>query len=309
MSSHTSQFNDAITKCNNCLFLMRQLKLRMVKMHAMVLSTPREPMYRRRDIAMRVERMSAEIRGYYDKLEAQSKRVPGAVPQTDSVNNLRKLYSEEYTTDYENFSNLIETMVDSGNWNEGQYQVFFYLNEFLRAPKRKHSIFIRKPRIFTNAALAAQAHTYFEYAFRGLKKEIASKQLGIYPKILLNSPQSMAIEIKFGVTGPDKADKTVAYTMKFLLSEINGSSTSPILRDTPFFRKMTAQANYHLQMSFSSIRWSSGTLVTLVQYFGKMRELFDAKCKNCRKVMKDFLPPLCFDIRHPKETALHEFCK
>lgn len=331
----SGQFHDVMAKCNNCIYLARQLRAKMYKLHRIVMRLPNFDHYPQ--FVPYMQQLNEEIKEYYDKLEQLVRRLPNEVPQSDQLNNLRIVYGAEHDTDEdhgvdENLVQTIEQMIDSGNWNEGQYQIFFYLTEFLRANRKRASSLYRRPIQLSNYTVSANPHIAFVKAYQGMKKEIKNQKFGIFPRVLRDDGVSMAMEFKIGVSSSDKNDKQIVCYLKILLSEcygvleyINviapheewyeeelcGEKKLVITHPSRFlvYQKMTRQANVHLQQIGANTKWTSQNLVTVINAFGKMREIFEARCKICKKVLRDFLPPLIFEMRHPKEGALHEACR
>lgn len=191
----------------------------------------------------------------FRKLDHYARRLPKVVPPIDNINIMRTLYSLEHTMNHTNISNLIEQMIDSGNWNEGNYvrrkvlsvvlklvfqQVFYFLSELLRmnAQRKKFTMvdkksYLEKPKFILQATTG---HGVFETAYKAAKKDIVNKSLGIYPRTLYKTNTSLTIEVhnflfvkanhsdwfqfQFGCAGTKIVnDSGVIHTMKFLLVE------------------------------------------------------------------------------------------
>lgn len=284
--------------------------------------------------------MVHEVMMFYDKLDHIARHLPKALPPIDNINLMRTLYTQEHTMCHININNLLEKMIDCGNWNEGNFQTFFYLSELLRCGSTRKYSNLPEQRLVPPAMFHSQAtnsHAAFEHAFNGLRKEIANKSLGIYPKVLQRTTCSLIIEFLFGCggakPGEKNTDKEIVYTIKFLIIERNGSieyinimaptedwhmvNDYAIPTINPFapsryevYRRLTKQANIHLFNCFAQNRWTAGTLFHFISLYGKFRELFTTKCRSCKQVLsrKNFLPPLIFDIRNPNNAA-HEVCR
>uniref|UniRef100_A0A1I7TNG7 Tyrosine-protein phosphatase domain-containing protein n=1 Tax=Caenorhabditis tropicalis TaxID=1561998 RepID=A0A1I7TNG7_9PELO len=296
--------------------------------------------------------MTQEAMIYWEKLDAICRRLPRVVPPTDNVNMMRTLYTQEHTMCHMDINGLLERMIDSGNWNEGNFQIFHYLSELLRAN------FNRRPNNFPEVRQlpppvfhmqATNSHATFEKAYSMMKQEIVHRSLGIYPKTLNHTSSSLVVEFLFGCGGTRVVtDSDIIYTMKFLLVERNGSieyinmvaphekwfvsnnygidSVDPFVPSSyEVYRRLTRQANIHLLSCFGSTanRWSSTALLQFISLFGKFREVFTTRCRVCRyhfrfipleiiffcrRHLKNFLPPLIFDIRNPSFAA-HEACR
>ncbi|CAI5454787.1 unnamed protein product [Caenorhabditis angaria] len=331
------QLHETAKQANNCLFYTRRLRAQMVNTQQQVLNLRFNKMRNKnhQNLYQRFERMMLEVKLTFERVENCCRKLPNTIQGFDTLNAMRYLYSEEHSMDHSNVTKSLEGMIDAGNWNEGQFQTFYYLSEFLRNSNNKRRTLFLHPRIIPQIHIPSSenaGHKNFENAFRGMKKEITSKSLGIYPRIVKTTSTGMVVEIKFGVAGPDKNDKNVVYTFKYLLIEKNGvieyinviAPNEELYMDCDFaeksinatqpsrykiYKTLTKQANLNLLNSFGTAnRWTSTTLTQFVTIFGKMREIFGVKCNVCNKILRDFQPPMLFDIRFPG-TAIHEHCK
>uniref|UniRef100_A0A8R1DGD4 Mediator of RNA polymerase II transcription subunit 27 n=1 Tax=Caenorhabditis japonica TaxID=281687 RepID=A0A8R1DGD4_CAEJA len=334
-------FNEAIARCNNCLFLIRKLRSKQSDIIDLFLYTEVDQenfhvaLQEYRDFGTIVK----EVMNLYEKLEHYSRRLPKVVPPIDNINVMRTLYTQEHTMAHTNINYLIEKMIDSGNWNEGNYQGFYYLSELLRVHghRKRQMTEDHRRKVLPACELKATAttgHIAFEAAYMAMKKDIVNQSLGIYPRIMHQTATSLVIEFLFGCGGTKTStDQDVVFTMKFLLVERNGhveyinmmapheewllyNNFGP-LSVNPFspsrfdvYRRLTKQANIHLYTCFGShaSRWTANTLIQFVSLFGKFRQVFQTKCRACKQITKNFLPPLIFDIRNPS-IAYHEGCR
>ncbi|CAL2051329.1 unnamed protein product [Caenorhabditis brenneri] len=130
-----SQFHEMIKRANNCLFLLRKLRSKQdfITTHCLIgEEPPRSAGFKRDpngffdvDIAMQ------EVMVIYERFNHIASRLPKAVPPTDGVNNMRTLYAQEHTMCHADIKSLFEKMIDCGNWNEKNFQMFHYLAELL----------------------------------------------------------------------------------------------------------------------------------------------------------------------------------
>ncbi|CAI5455925.1 unnamed protein product [Caenorhabditis angaria] len=75
------------------------------------------------------------------------------------------------------------------------------------------------------------------------------------------------------------------------------------------YRGLTRQANHFLYRYFAVQKnWTAWSLLQFVSMFGRFRDVFDAKCTKCNKHLKNFLPPMVFELRSP-HIAFHEACR
>ncbi|KAF1748875.1 hypothetical protein GCK72_025342 [Caenorhabditis remanei] len=331
-------FQEVIKRCNNCLFLVR--KLRIKQDHITDLYLGNEDTHEFKHAAQLYKDfgvMMQEVMLLYDKLDHIARRLPQVLPPTDNLNVMRLLYTQEHTMYHTDIFGLIEKMIDSGNWNEGNYQIFFFLSELLRVPggrkdNRYPDLFpLPEPRFHFHAV---NGHMAFETAYNNMKKEIVIKSLGIYPKTLFRTSSSLIIEFLFGCGGGKViTDSDVVITIKFLVIErygiveyinmvapnegwdwVNNYGVPMLNPFTPscyeVYRRLTRQANIHLLNCFGqhASRWTSTSLLQFVSLFGKFRDVFTARCRVCKKFLKNYLPPLIFDIRTPNNAA-HEACR
>ncbi|CAB3399598.1 unnamed protein product [Caenorhabditis bovis] len=340
-----AQTNDAMTRCSNCLYLIRKLRAMLLKVQNVALATDfdhdQNPAVDRYKLASQIMN---DIKNIYERLEGQALKIPHIFALPDE-NPYREFLKEAHMIKsvppaaHPELEFIADDMIDATNWNEGNYQMYYYVSELMRSGvRRRYTSYSIRPLVLTCGAVAHSSTTgnigafCFEQAVRGMKKEIQQKGLGISVKVLKTSSANMVVEFKYSVSGPDKTDKTPVCLMKFLIIASNGhlqyiniiapfeewheekdfggkvlDPTHPSRYD--IYRKLTYEANRHLRHSFSfTNRWSATTLTQVVTIFLKLRDVFDFRCKNCKNILKGWQPPTHFDIRQPRETAVHDSC-
>ncbi|CAI2357945.1 unnamed protein product [Caenorhabditis sp. 36 PRJEB53466] len=331
---------DTFTRCNNCLFLVRKLRNKQNTLTDVFLKND-VPVHS--EDCGKIEQLHMfttvmqEMNIIFDKLDQSSKRLPKVVPAIDNLNNMRTLYMQEHTMNHTNMSCLVDKMIDRGNWNEGNYQGFYYLAELLRITENKRKQFENNTRKTLPPVrlqcVISHGHIQFETAYNAMRREITKQNLGIYAKTIHRTMCSLVVEFRFGSAGRMTHEEDVIIVMKFLLVEkggridyINmiaphedwtirndfGKKLIDVLAPSrcEIYKRLTKQANHHLNAFFgnSPPRWSASNLLQFVSLFGKFREVQSTKCRACHKILKDFLPPMIFDIRTPN-VAFHETCR
>ncbi|KHJ98220.1 hypothetical protein OESDEN_01815, partial [Oesophagostomum dentatum] len=238
---------------------------------------------------------------YCSSLESHAKGLPNQLPQIEPLNRLRAVFQQTYT----------------------------YLGEFLRLQRRRPSCIVPRPLSCSHWATGMSPHAQFETAFAQFQKELLKNKTGIFPTFLERTAVGSIVELRFGVL----FEKQIVFTQKMLMVE-NAGVIEQMLFVAPHeewsfytdlgekrvdltkssqyvvYQKLTTQANLHLMQTINTqeFRWTALTLHQLSSAFGKFQYVFEATCRNCKKVMKDFLPPLIFDFRNLK-NALHETCR
>ncbi|KAK6032097.1 hypothetical protein OSTOST_01738, partial [Ostertagia ostertagi] len=226
----------------------------------------------------------------------------------------------------------VESMIDCENWNEGNFQTYMYLGEFLRLQRRRPSCIVpRRCRVRTGLP---ECHPMLNSKQLSLRfpQGVTQEQDRHFPTFLERTAYvGSIVELRYGMVR--FYSKQIVFTQKLLMVE-NAGVIEQILFVAPHeewtfytdlgekrvdlakpsqyivYQKLTTQANIHLMQTINTqeIRWTPQTLHQLSSAFGKLQQVFDTTCRNCKKVMKDFLPPLIFDFRNLK-NALHETCR
>uniref|UniRef100_A0A0N4UGT5 Helitron_like_N domain-containing protein n=1 Tax=Dracunculus medinensis TaxID=318479 RepID=A0A0N4UGT5_DRAME len=202
--------------------------------------------------------------------------------------------------------------------------------DFLRTfiGNRRRSIMTDKPISFSNYSPTSSPQFIFEQTLAAVLKDPSTKKIGLIGRYLEKTALSSIIELRFG----HYVEKQYVCLLKMLIVVNNGvfefvQIIAPhedwsymdashrqidILRESRYivYRKMSVQANIHLMQTIMPCMdfRNAHTLSYIFTLFAKFSSVFDVKCRFCKKIMKDFLPPLIFDMRYPK-NALHESCR
>ncbi|KAE9413805.1 hypothetical protein Angca_000657 [Angiostrongylus cantonensis] len=323
----SQQYERVLQQCNNCLVLLRQLRNRVMRLHSHLFQSLPQSKEMWHAYFRRVERLDKELRDCFDNLENYAKGLANQLPQIDPLNRLRAVFQEEQL-DVQALE-TVEAMIDCENWNEGNFQTYTYLGEFLRLQRRRPSSVVPRPLSCSYWSTGMSPHAQFESAFAQFQKELLKNKTGIFPTFLERTAVGSIVELKYGVL----FEKQIVFTQKMLMIE-NAGVVEQMLFVAPHeewsfytdlgekrvdlsktsqyvvYQKLSVQANLHLMQTINTqeIRWTAQTLHQLSSAFGKFQHVFEATCRNCKKVMKDFLPPLIFDFRNLK-NALHETCR
>ncbi|PAV57224.1 hypothetical protein WR25_11465 [Diploscapter pachys] len=301
-------------------------------------------------LAKEVDNMCKDLRDTYDNLESMSRQLPNEMPSLESLIRLKNIYAIEHSQELtDNPTLMIENMINSLNWNEANYQMYQYLAELGAIANRstlsllhrkRTSQMLPRPVQFTtkdSAVSCHQAHHAFESAYAHFKKEIQSKNIGLHTRELEKTPLSSLIEFKSHVS----ADKQIVFMLKFLFVisygnieqviiiapheewkyiEDGGQKRLDMRQQSRYevYRRISNSANhviatyiYNWSSGSPIFRWTQQSLQQIIIMCTKFKEIFDAKCRICRKTMKDFLPPtvILFELRNTKDIFAHETCK
>ncbi|XGW35418.1 hypothetical protein V3C99_018994 [Haemonchus contortus] len=323
----SSQYEGVLQRSNNCLVLLRQLRNRVTRLHNLLFHSQPPSRETWHAYFRQVDRVDKDLRDCFDNLESHAKGLPNQLPQIEPLNRLRAVFQEEQLD--VQVVETVESMIDCENWNEGNFQTYMYLGEFLRLQRRRPSCIVPRPLSCSHWATGMSPHAQFETAFAQFQKELLKNKTGIFPTFLERTAVGSIVELRYGVL----FEKQIVFTQKLLMVE-NAGVIEQILFVAPHeewtfytdlgekrvdlakssqyivYQKLTTQANIHLMQTINTqeIRWTPQTLHQLSSAFGKLQQVFDTTCRNCKKVMKDFLPPLIFDFRNLK-NALHETCR
>ncbi|KAJ1372732.1 hypothetical protein KIN20_034967 [Parelaphostrongylus tenuis] len=297
----SQQYERVLQQCNNCLVLLRQLRNRVMRLHSHLFhsrpqSTSKEVwhMYFRR-----LERLDKEFRDCFDNLENYAKALPNQLPQIDPLNRLRAVFQEEQLD--VQVMETVESMIDCENWNEGNFQTYTYLGEFLRLQRRRPSSIVPRPLSCSFWSTGMSPHAQFEAAFAQFQKELLKNKTGIFPTFLERTAVGSIVELRFGVL----FEKQIVFTQKMLMVE-NAGVVEHMLFVAPHeewsfytdlgekrvdlskcsqyvvYQKLSVQANLHLMQTINTqeIRWTAQTLHQLSSAFGKFQHIFEATCRT-----------------------------
>ncbi|KAK6032096.1 hypothetical protein OSTOST_01737 [Ostertagia ostertagi] len=324
----SSQYEGVLQRSNNCLVLLRQLRNRVTRLHNLLFHSAPPSRETWHAYFRQVDRVDKDLRDCFDNLESHAKGLPNQLPQIEPLNRLRAVFQEEQLD--VQVVETVESMIDCENWNEGNFQN-------LHVSGRISSTSTASPFMYSASAVVVFALGYrnvtpcsIRNSFRsGFQKELLKNKTGIFPTFLERTAVGSIVELRYGVL----FEKQIVFTQKLLMVE-NAGVIEQILFVAPHeewtfytdlgekrvdlakpsqyivYQKLTTQANIHLMQTINTqeIRWTPQTLHQLSSAFGKLQQVFDTTCRNCKKVMKDFLPPLIFDFRNLK-NALHETCR
>ncbi|VDP56790.1 unnamed protein product [Heligmosomoides polygyrus] len=116
-------------------------------------------------------------------LETYAKGLPNQLPQIEPLNRLRQLDVQVVET--------VESMIDCENWNEGNFQTYMYLGEFLRLQRRRPSCIVPRPLSCSHWSTGMSPHAHFETAFAQLLKN----KTGIFPTFLERTAVGSIVEV------------------------------------------------------------------------------------------------------------------
>ncbi|MFH4977153.1 hypothetical protein AB6A40_003862 [Gnathostoma spinigerum] len=268
------------------------------------------------------------INQIYDTLEDHAKLLPNCTPITPQIERLIRLLNESHIDPYIN--DIYQKLIDCSTWMENNGHLLQLLTEFGRmvAGNRRRSVVTEKPISFSNFTPKSSPQSTFEQTLLTVLKDPSSKKNGLIGNFLERSTLSSVIEFKFG----HNVDKQYVCLLKMLVVVNNGifefaqmiapheewsyldtnNKQVDVLKESRYlvYRKMSVQANIHLMqtiMPYMDIQ-SPHTISYILNLFAKFSAVFEVKCRFCKKILKDFLPPLMFDLRNPK-NAFHESCR
>lgn len=269
-----------------------------------------------------------QINKIYESLETHAKKLPTSMPSTVQMDRLSRLLHDGHIDPHT--SEVYDKLLDASSWMDTNSHLLQMLGEFLRSvvTHRRRSIMTNKALSYSNFSANASPQFIFEQTLAAVLKDPNSKKIGLMARYLERSTLSAVIEFKFG----QFADKQYVCLLKMLLVVNNGifefvqmiaaheewsyldtsQKQVDIHKESRYlvYRKMSVQANIHLMQTITP--WidihSSATISHILSLFSKFSGVFEVKCRFCRKIMKDYLPPLVFDLRNAK-NALHESCR
>ncbi|KJH41419.1 hypothetical protein DICVIV_12611, partial [Dictyocaulus viviparus] len=198
------------------LVLLRQLRTRVTRLHNLLFHSPLPPRETWHVYFRRVDRMDREFRDCFDNLESYAKGLPNQLPQIEPLNRLRAVFQEEQLD--VQIMETIEAMIDCENWNEGNFQTYMYLGEFLRLQRRRPSNMVHRPLPCSYWSTGVSPHAQFESAFAQFQKELLKNKTGIFPAFLERTAVGSIVELRFGVL----FEKQIVFTQKMLMVEHAG---------------------------------------------------------------------------------------
>ncbi|VDM75055.1 unnamed protein product [Strongylus vulgaris] len=203
------------------LVLLRQLRNRVTRLHNLLFHSPPPTRETWHAYFRRIDRVDKEFRDCFDNLESYAKGLPNQLPQIEPLNRLRAVFQEEQMD--VQIMETVESMIDCENWNEGNFQTYMYLGEFLRLQRRRPSCIVPRPLSCSHWATGMSPHAQFETAFAQFQKELLKNKTGIFPTFLERTAvgsivESSCIQLRFGVL----FEKQIVFTQKMLMVENAG---------------------------------------------------------------------------------------
>uniref|UniRef100_A0A0R3RZ10 RING-type domain-containing protein n=1 Tax=Elaeophora elaphi TaxID=1147741 RepID=A0A0R3RZ10_9BILA len=319
----SQQFQSMTTHLDHCLNALRLLRNEVISVHRRIMegSWENDPADGEKTLEERLD----FINQIYDNLESHAKQLPTSTPMTVQMERLSRFLHDGQIDPYT--SELYDKALESSTWMETNNQLLQMYAEFLRTVvgNRRRSIMTDRPISYSNYGLNSSPQSIFEQTLTVVLKDPNIKKIGLVGRYLERSTLSALVEFKFGQV----VDKQYVCLLKMLMVVNSGvpefvQMIAPheewsyldvgcgqvdIHKESRYlvYRKMSVQANIHLMQTIMpciDIR-NAHTLSYVLNLFAKFSGVFDIKCRVCKKIMKDYLPPLMFDLRCPK-NALHE---
>ncbi|VBB29909.1 unnamed protein product, partial [Acanthocheilonema viteae] len=322
----SQQFQSLTTHLDHCLNALRLLRNEVVSVHCRIMegSWESDPADGEKTLEERLD----FINQIYDNLESHAKQLPVSTPMTVQMERLSRFLHDGQIDPHT--SELYDKALEASTWMETNNQLLQMYAEFLRTVvgNRRRSIMTDRPISYSNYGLNSSPQSIFEQTLTVVLKDPNIKKIGLVGRYLEKSTLSALVEFKFGQV----IDKQYVCLLKMLMVVNSGvpefvqmiapheewsyldvgSGQVDIHKESRYlvYRKMSVQANIHLMQTIMpciDIR-NAHTLSYVLNLFAKFSGVFDIKCRVCKKIMKDYLPPLMFDLRCPK-NALHESCR
>uniref|UniRef100_A0A915Q2N3 Uncharacterized protein n=1 Tax=Setaria digitata TaxID=48799 RepID=A0A915Q2N3_9BILA len=247
------------------------------------------------------------INQIYDNLESHAKQLPTSTPMTVQMERLSRFLHDGQIDPHTN--ELYDKALEASTWMETNNQLLQMYAEFLRTVvgNRRRSIMTDRPISYSNYGLNSSPQSIFEHTLTAVLKDPNIKKIGLVGRYLEKSTLSAVVEFKFGQV----IDKQYVCLLKMLMVVNSGlpefvqmiapheewsyldvsCNQVDIHKESRYlvYRKMSVQANIHLMQ----------TIMPCIDIRNP---------HTLSKIMKDYLPPLMFDLRCPK-NALHESCR
>uniref|UniRef100_A0AAF5PKX9 Mediator complex subunit 27 n=1 Tax=Wuchereria bancrofti TaxID=6293 RepID=A0AAF5PKX9_WUCBA len=322
----SQQFQSMTTHLDHCLNALRLLRNEVISVHRRVMenSWESDPIDGEKTLEERLD----FINQIYDNLESHAKQLSVSTPMTVQMERLSRFLHDGQIDPHTN--ELYDKALEASTWMETNNQLLQMYAEFLRTVvgNRRRSIMTDRPISYSNYGLSSSPQNIFEQTLTVVLKDPNIKKIGLVGRYLEKSTLSALVEFKFGQV----IDKQYVCLLKMLMVVNSGlpefvqmiapheewsyldigSAQVDIHKESRYlvYRKMSVQANIHLMQTIMpciDIR-NAHTLSYVLNLFAKFSGVFDIKCRVCKRIMKDYLPPLMFDLRCPK-NALHESCR
>ncbi|CAG9538628.1 unnamed protein product [Cercopithifilaria johnstoni] len=322
----SQQFQSLTTHLDHCLNALRLLRNEVISVHRRIVegSWESDPAEGEKTLEEKLD----FINQIYDNLESHAKQLPVSTPMTVQMERLSRFLHDGQIDPHT--SELYDKALEASTWMETNNQLLQMYAEFLRTVvgNRRRSIMTDRPISYSNYGLNSSPQSIFEQTLTVVLKDPNIKKIGLVGRYLERSTLSALVEFKFGQV----IDKQYVCLLKMLMVVNSGvpefvqmiapheewsyldvgCSQVDIHKESRYlvYRKMSVQANIHLMQTIMpciDIR-NAHTLSYVLNLFAKFSGVFDIKCRVCKKIMKDYLPPLMFDLRCPK-NALHESCR
>uniref|UniRef100_A0A8R1TR92 RING-type domain-containing protein n=1 Tax=Onchocerca volvulus TaxID=6282 RepID=A0A8R1TR92_ONCVO len=317
------QFQSLTTHLDHCLNALRLLRNEVTSVHRRIMENNWES--DPADSEKTLEEKLDFINQIYDNLESHAKQLPLSTPMTVQMERLSRFLHDGQIDPHT--SELYDKALEASTWMETNNQLLQMYAEFLRTVvgNRRRSIMTDRPISYSNYGPNSSPQSIFEQTLTVVLKDPNIKKIGLVGRYLEKSTLSALVEFKFGQV----IDKQYVCLLKMLMVVNSGlpefvqmiapheewsyldvgSGQVDIHKESRYlvYRKMSVQANIHLMQTIMpciDIR-NAHTLSYVLNLFAKFSGVFDIKCRVCKKIMKDYLPPLMFDLRCPK-NALHE---
>ncbi|VDK63790.1 unnamed protein product [Onchocerca ochengi] len=322
----SQQFQSLTTHLDHCLNALRLLRNEVTSVHRRIMENNWES--DPADSEKTLEEKLDFINQIYDNLESHAKQLPLSTPMTVQMERLSRFLHDGQIDPHT--SELYDKALEASTWMETNNQLLQMYAEFLRTVvgNRRRSIMTDRPISYSNYGPNSSPQSIFEQTLTVVLKDPNIKKIGLVGRYLEKSTLSALVEFKFGQV----IDKQYVCLLKMLMVVNSGlpefvqmiapheewsyldvgSGQVDIHKESRYlvYRKMSVQANIHLMQTIMpciDIR-NAHTLSYVLNLFAKFSGVFDIKCRVCKKIMKDYLPPLMFDLRCPK-NALHESCR
>ncbi|TKR83058.1 hypothetical protein L596_016711 [Steinernema carpocapsae] len=274
-----------------------------------------------------------QISVLYDKVESKAKSYPTTLPQTPCI-ELMSRFMQESSLDI-NYAQFLENVWQLALTQETYNQTYHYMFEFLRAVKRKNSIYAERIMYSGQADLHRTFIQMFKMAAQDARKRgwdvrqsehsaISSVfELQYYGLVDIGSVRDakqhpaclkMAMLINSGsfefvqFIAPNEDWKYLDY---YQYKDDNGIVIKGRKID-PFepsryqvYQRMTTTLNIHVIHNFNNQFLCEPKPLTFnkqLGYFAMFSNVFISKCRYCHKILRNFMPPL------PLLVSAKEYC-
>ncbi|KAI1710281.1 mediator complex subunit 27 domain-containing protein [Ditylenchus destructor] len=336
-----AQFEALYLLANRCMQSVRSIRNLVLQTHEQ-LSAGFENNAELAEYKSKLVRNGKDIEDEYDKLEAEAKQLPSQTPAFTMANRLNN-FLQDVASNGQSMETYLNAR-DAFDWSYSTNEYVTYVYEFLKPSqgnqraRRTHtgpSLTEKMPQITIHSALE-NPHRRFEEVFQlyiasGQREN--TQRLKYAYKYLERSTISSVLEVKL-FSHPSKdymtVDRQPVCMLKFLLL-VNNGVVEYIQFIAPHedwtyletnrrqidlgaesryevYRQLTTQCNIVLHIIASQFSYDKNGIGFLLNYVFKFNTL-DNVCRECKKILKDFLPPTICNTQGIKRVYSHFACK